>query len=214
MKNWFLVLFFVGVHLDFAQVRSSHTESMLIDDVIKKGEYRLKIKQQRFDEKAVVMFKLYQKTKVGFWKNIQTTTFEKGDIGLTVDDSEDLNNDGYRDLKISCAAAGRGANSLEVLFIFNPKNEKLEKIVNSCEYPNLHYNEVKNCVVSYSFYGGSSTHFLRLVGNRLKEIGRVDWDTEFATSYRITDGNEILLKKIPYKSEDAAVFFDDFDPIK
>lgn len=184
-----------------------------IDDVIKKGKYRLRIKFGK--NNPSVTFKLFEKNDAGKWKLLQTENLQRENpLFETLDTSEDLNNDGFRDIKIGWANAGRGSNSLEKLFIFDPDQKKLVNIINSQDYPNLHYNKVRNCITAYAFYGENTTYFLDIKANKLEEIGRVDWDGEFATSYRIENGNEILLRKIPYKSDEATVFFDDFDPIE
>ena len=52
---------------------------------------------------------------------------------MLVTTDEDLNNDGYNDLKISYAQAMRGANEIEKLFVLIQK-QKLTEIINSQEY--------------------------------------------------------------------------------
>ena len=182
--------------------------------VIKPNQYKLNISQKNNKNESIVNFELFKKSGQK-WAKIQTGNFKKqAYFGLYVSTDTDLNNDGYSDVKISFAQAGRGSNEINKLLIFNPKTQKLVEIVNSQDYPNLHYNEKRNCVNSYSFSGGNSTYFLKINNNRLQEFARVDFANDTVSSYKIKNNEEILLKKKPYKSNDAGIFFSDFDPIE
>ncbi|MDE5481865.1 hypothetical protein KRE28_08550 [Elizabethkingia meningoseptica] len=64
------------------------------------------------------------------------------------------------------------------------------------------------------FYGGNTTLFLRIHKNKLEEFGKVEFSNDSIYSYKIKNGREILLIKKPYQSDDAAVFFSNFDPIE
>lgn len=184
-----------------------------MDDVIQCGKYRLRIKFGKKDGSA--RFKLFEKTVAGKWQKLHSVKAIRETDIPEIDDSEDLNNDGFRDIKIKYANAGRGANELDKLFIFDPMQKKLIDIVNSQEYPNLQYNETRNCINAFVFSGGSTTYFLNLKGKKLEEFGRVDYYNDTVRSYRIGKNDTILIKQIPYDGEeDGAVFFDDFDPIK
>ena len=182
--------------------------------VIKPNRYQLNISQKNNKDESIVSYELFKKTGKK-WTKLQTGNFKKqANFGLYVSTDEDLNNDGYNDVKISFAQAGRGANEINKLLIFNPKTQKLIEIVNSQDYPNLHYNAKRNCVNSYSFSGGNSTYFLKINNKRLQEFARVDFYNDSVSSYKIKNKEEILLKKKPYESSDAAVFFSDYDPIE
>ena len=109
-------------------------------NVIKSRKYKINISQKNNKNESVVTFELFRKLGTK-WIKIQNKSFKKQtDFALNVTTDEDLNNDGYNDLKISYAQAARGANEIEKLFIFNPKTQKLIEIINSQDYPNLHYN--------------------------------------------------------------------------
>ena len=182
--------------------------------VIKPNRYKLNVSQKNNKDESIVSYELFKKTGEK-WTKLQTGNFKKqANFGLYVSTDEDLNNDGYNDVKISFAEAGRGPNEINKLLIFNPKTQKLIEIVNSQDYPNLHYNSKRNCVNSYSFSGGNSTYFLKINNNRLQEFARVEFYNDSVSSYKIKNKEEILLKKKPYESSDAAVFFSDYDPIE
>lgn len=181
---------------------------------IKPNQYKLNIIQKNLKEESVVYFELFKKSGKN-WKKLHTGNFKKQEnFPLNVSVDEDLNNDGYHDVKISFAQAGNGSNEINKLLIFNPKTQQLVEIVNSQDYPNLHYNAKRNCVNSYSFSAGNSTHFLAINNNRLEEFGRVYFANDIVSSYKIKNNEEILLEEKPYKSSDAAMFFSDFDPIE
>lgn len=181
--------------------------------VIKNNQYKLDVVQKNQKENAIVNFSLFKKENKK-WIKLQDYHFTKQNFSLTVDTSEDLNNDGYKDVKISFAQAARGANEVNRLFIFDPKTQKLIDMENSADYPNLHYNKKRDCVTSDIFYGGSATYFLKIKKNKLEPFGKVEYYDDSISSYKIVNGEKILLKKIPYKTEDAGVFFSNFDPVE
>lgn len=119
--------------------------------VIQNGKYKLAATQTNHGNDASVVFLLSEKVGKN-WILRQKEHFTKQNFSLEVTTEEDLNNDGYNDVKFSYAQAARGANEITLLYIFNPKTKKLEKISNSPDYPNLHYNPRRKCVMSYMFW--------------------------------------------------------------
>ncbi|WP_411898044.1 XAC2610-related protein [Elizabethkingia occulta] len=204
-----ILLFISG--FSFGQKTEYFSDSKTL---IKPGKYKINITQKNNKNKSVVSFDLYRKSG-NKWSKIQNGSFEKqADFSLSVTTDEDLNNDGYNDLKISYAQAARGANEIEKLLIFSPKTQKLTEIINSQQYPNLHYNAKRNCITSYMFYGGNATYFLHLKQNKLEGFGKVEFSNDSIYSYKIRNKQEFLLKKQAYKSNDGAVFFSNFDPVE
>ncbi|SKB66163.1 hypothetical protein SAMN05660477_00567 [Soonwooa buanensis] len=181
--------------------------------VIKNNQYKLDVVQKNLNEEALVSFSLFKKINKK-WIKLQDYRFKKQNFFLSVDTSEDLNNDGYKDVKISFAQAARGANEINRLFVFDPKSQKLIDMENSADYPNLHYNEKKDCVTSDIFYGGSATYFLKIKKNKLEPFGKVEFYNDSISSYKIVQGKEILLKKQAYDSDQGATFFSNFDPVE
>jgi hypothetical protein len=99
--------------------------------VIKPNQYKLNVSQKNNKTESVVNFELFKKTGKN-WAKLQTGNFKKEtNFGLFVSTDEDLNKDGYNDVKISFSQAGRGSNELNKLLIFNPKTQKLIEIINS-----------------------------------------------------------------------------------
>ena len=203
------ILFLLIFNIYFGQKNEYFSDSKT---VIKANQYKIEITQNNKSKKPIVYFNLYRKSS-NKWLKIQSGNFMKELNNLYVTTDEDVNNDGYNDVKISFAQAARGANEIEKLFIFNPKLQKLIEIVNSQEYPNLHYNSKRNCINSYMFSGSNTTLFFNLRNNKLENFARVEFYNDSVYSYKIRNNQEILLKKKAYQSSDAATFFSDFDPI-
>ena len=209
--NKVIFLFCIICNFCFSQKNEYFSDSK---NTIKPKKYKINISQINNKNESIVNFELFRKSGAK-WIKIQTGNFKKqANFSLNVTTDEDLNNDGYNDLKISYAQAARGANEIEILFIFNPKTQELIEIINSQDYPNLHYNSKRNCINSYMFYGGNSTYFLNIKENKLDSFARVEFYNDTVYSYKIKNGKEILLKKKEYKSDEGAVFFSNFEPIE
>lgn len=211
MKISFLVI----IILVFTNFRSFQETQKFSDskNVIKNNQYKLNVVQKSQNDDALVNFTLFKKANKK-WIKLQNYRFKKQNFFLSVDTSEDLNNDGYKDVKISFAQAARGANEVNRLFVFDPKTQKLIDMENSADYPNLHYNEKRDCVTSDMFYGGSATYFLKIRKNKLEPFGKVEFYNDSISSYKIVKCKEILLKKQAYDSDNGATFFSNFDPVE
>lgn len=210
MNRIIIILLFIS-GFSFGQNTEFFSDSKTL---IKPGKYKINITQKNNKTESVISFNLLRKSGNN-WSKIQSGSFKKQtDFPLLVTTDEDLNNDGYNDLKISYAQAARGANEIEKLFVFNQKKQKLTEIINSQEYPNLHYNARRNCITSYMFYGGNATYFLNIKQNKLEGFGKVEFSNDSIYCYKIKNKKEILLKKVAYKSNDGAVFFSNFDPVE
>ena len=209
--NKILLIFCLIFNFCYSQKKEYFFDSKSIS---KTNKYKIKISQKNSRNESIVNYELFKKL-ANKWTKIQKGNFKKQtDIGLFVTVDEDLNNDGYNDLKISYAQAARGANEIEKLFIFNPLTQRLVEIINSQNYPNLHYNKKRNCINSYTFYSGNSTYFLNIKENRLENFARVDFYNDSVYSYKIKNGKETLLEKREYKSNDEGIFFSNFEPIE
>ena len=79
--------------------------------------------------------------------------------------------------------------------LFLIQKQKLTEIINSQEYPNLHYNARRNCITSYMFYGGNVTYFLNIKQDKLEGFGKVEFSNDSIYSYKIKSKQEILLKR-------------------
>ena len=182
-------------------------------NVIQPNKYRINIVQTNFKNESVVNFTLFYKLK-NKWVQMQTGKFTKPpEVVLNVITNEDLNNDGFNDVKISFDQGARGANSIDKLFLYNPAKRKLIEIINSQDFPNLNYNEKINCINSLAYYGGTATTFLKLTKNKLVEFAQVTLEQDTLRSYKVINGKEKLLIKRKYITNDGAPFFSNYDPI-
>lgn len=120
-----------------------------------------------------VVIKFYSKLNKR-WNLKQTFSFEK-DAVLGLDPGiSDFNNDGFNDLNYVSDIAARGGNRVTRLFVYDKASDKLMHIINSEEYPNMRYNRELNCVDAFLIYGGCSTVFARLEGNKLRTFASVE----------------------------------------
>lgn len=198
--------------LMFGYVFAQNTETFSdAKTVIKNGKYKLTATQTNQKNSAIVVFRLSEKVR-NKWILRQKDQFQKDNYFLDVTTDEDLNNDDYKDVKFSYTQAARGSNEVTMLYLFNPKTKKLEKISNSPDYPNLHYNPRRKCIMSYMFYGGTSSIFLHLKDKKLVKFANVDVEGDSVKSYRVLNGKNILLHSQDAKQDEVETF-DDYDPI-
>ncbi len=101
--------------------------------------------------------------------------FEFENIGFNCNPKlNDFNNDGLKDFTYISALAARGANEIRKLFIYDKKNDELLYIKNSENYPNMLYNKDLDCIDAWLVSGGTSTVFLKIDGDSLKEFAKVE----------------------------------------
>lgn len=178
------------------------------------GKYKIEITQSTNDTLTMVSFKLFEKEN-NKWKNIQNYSLQKdSDIPLLTE-IKDFNNDGFNDSTIHYLAVGRGANDVRKLFVFSKKDNQFIEIKNSDDYSNLDYNKNLNCIDALDVYSGSTTTFLKLDKNILKEFARVNYLDGKVESYAVRNNKEIKLYSKPYEgSSDEIIRFSNYDPIE
>ncbi len=162
----------------------------------------------------LVVIKFYSLDADRQWKLKQTFEFEKDGIGDCDPKLKDFNNDGYKDMTYITAHGARGANELRRLFIYDRKKDELIDIKNFDEYPNLVYNKKLDCIDAWLFYGGTSTVFLKIDGDSLKEFASVsEYDGIRTVNVIDENGKKKLLRKDKIK-EDGFTRYKNFDPLK
>ncbi|MBX3296195.1 MAG: hypothetical protein KF762_10850 [Acidobacteria bacterium] len=118
------------------------------------------------------------RTKDGSWIIRQSFKLTRDNLMDCSPEIKDFNNDGFGDLTFVSSTAARGANELRTLLIYDHSKDELVHIKNSAEYPNLEYNKKLDCLDSWMFHGSTSTVFLRLEGDELREFASVDTGAE------------------------------------
>ena len=150
-------------------------EEVFVDSttVGRKKLNKVEVFKYKATDSNYVDIKFYTR-EAGHWKPIQTIHFLKdGVIGCDTNLS-DFNNDGLNDMTIVSAVAARGANEVRRLFIYDKATDRLIEMKNSENYPNMLYNKDLNCIDAFLVYGGSSTVFLKISGDSLKEFASIE----------------------------------------
>lgn len=126
----------------------------------------------------------------------------------------DFNNDEAKDLTFKSSVAARGANEIRKLFIFDKKNNKLILMKNSDNYPNLEYNKVLDCIDSWMVYGGTSTVFLKIEKDSLREFAGVSLFDEERKIYIIDKKwKQKTIKKEIVKNLEVYTRFKNYRPL-
>ena len=139
----------------------------------RKGFNKVEVSKYRATDSVYVVIKFYAKQS-GKWILNQRVHFLKDGITSCDTKLSDFNNDGLNDMTIVSAVAARGANEVRSLFIYDKVTNKLIGIKNAKNYPNMLYNRDLNCIDAFLVYGGSSTVFLKISGDSLKEFASVE----------------------------------------
>ena len=199
------------------KIDSVQTDEIIIDSINigSLGRTKIDIRQIRNLKEGIVFvhFKIYKKETVK-WKLTQEFNIEKDGItGLDLVLS-DFNNDGFNDLTFKSGVAARGANELRNLFIYDSLNDSLIFIKNSNIYPNLEYNKELDCLDAWLFYAGSSTVFLKLETDSLREFAGVSLlDTREVYTIEKNGDRKILSNEI-IKDSALYVRYSNYNPLK
>ncbi|HMJ08001.1 MAG TPA: hypothetical protein VK468_03290 [Pyrinomonadaceae bacterium] len=146
------------------------------------------------------------------WVKKQSFEFDKRDR-LPCDPAvKDFNNDGYKDLTYQSGEAARGANDVRKLFIYDRKKDSLVYITNSDRYPNLAYNKTLHCLDAWMFHATTTTVFLKLEGDALKEFASVDTGLERVACVIDSDGTRRVISRKKMKLDDIYTRYSTFDP--
>lgn len=149
------------------------------------------------------------------WILKQKFEFDKDDILGCDPQVEDFNNDGFKDITYVSTVAARGANEVRRLFVYDKQKDEFIYIKNSEDYPNMLYNRELNCIDSMMIHGTSTTVFVKIEGDLLKEFARVGNDGSTRTVRVIgKDGQEKLLRKDKITEDEIYIRYKNFNPLK
>ena len=182
-------------------------------NIAKKGYHKIILKKAYRNEGIFVEFDFFKKDKTG-WSHIQNFIIEKDPITDLDPEFRDFNNDGYNDLTFKNGVAARGANVLRSLFIFDKEKDRLIHIKNSNTYPNLEYNTELDCIDAWLIYGGSTTLFLRIESDTLREFAGVSLlDTKDIFTINENGERKILSQEL---IKDSIVYrrYSNYNPLK
>ncbi|QGK75471.1 hypothetical protein [Flavobacterium sp. SLB02] len=178
-----------------------------------KGKFKLTVNQFRSDDSTYVEINLFEKRN-NKWLVKQKLEYLKD--GITNCDAEltDFNNDGFNDLTFQSSVAARGANEIRKLLIFDLSKKEFVLMKNSDHYPNLQYNELLNCVDAWLVYGGSSTVFLKIEKDSLREFAGVSLDNDNREIYTIDKkGKHKTVKKEFVKDLEVYTRYKNYNPL-
>lgn len=155
-----------------------------------------KVEVRCFDlgDERIAEIKFYSRDRKGTWKQKQSFDFSN-DYGPPDCDPkiDDLNNDRLGDLTYQSAVAARGANEIRKLFMYDKQLDQLVYVKNSEDYPNLAYNKKLNCMDAWLVYGATSTVFLRLERDTLREFASVSTGIEQTVTVTDKAGNRRII---------------------
>ncbi|UEG51619.1 hypothetical protein LLH06_11625 [Mucilaginibacter daejeonensis] len=181
----------------------------------RKGKAKVEINKYRLADSTYVTVKFFIR-KGSAWSLRNDLSYPCDAPGGLETQLSDFNNDRLNDLTFVSAASAKGANEVRRLFIYNDKRQQLIPIINSQDYPNMLYNKQLNCIDAYLVYGGSSTVFARLQGNRLSTFARVDNMDNYSKVYVISpSGRERLIRKDKLNDpDDANIRYVNYKPLQ
>ena len=178
-----------------------------------KGKYKVELNSYNNMDSTYVDIKISEK-KNDNWFQKQKIELPKDGVVSCDPKIIDFTNDKLNDFTFKSSVAARGANEIRTLLIFEKITGKLKLITNSDNYPNLQYNEVLNCIDSWMVYGGSSTVFLTIDQDSLKEFAGVALFENYREIYLVDKkGKHKTLKKEKIKDLEVYTRFKNFNPL-
>jgi hypothetical protein len=158
-----------------------------------------------------VVIKFYSLENEKKWKLKQTFKLHGADLN-SKPKVHDFNHDRFKEFSYNSDIAARGANELRTHFIYDKKKDELIHIKNSNEYPNLQYNKKLKCFDSFMVHGSSSTVFVKLDGDMLKEFASVHNGLERRVYIIDKNGKEKMIQRKKMNEEDMYVRYKSFNP--
>lgn len=178
-----------------------------------KGQYKIELNSYNNMDSTYVEIKLSEKQN-NHWLQKQKIVLPKDGVVSCDPKTIDFNNDKLNDFTFQSSVAARGANEIRTLLIFEKTIGKLKLITNSDNYPNLQYNKVLNCIDSWMVYGGTSTVFLKIDQDSLREFAVVELFDDYREVYLVDKkGKHKTLKKEKIKDLEVYTRFKNFNPL-
>ena len=169
----------------------------ILIDIIERGGV-----ESAYRPNNLAIIKFYSIGAKKQWMLKQTLEVESHALADLDPKIEDFNNDGLRDITFVSNTAARGANVVRTLLIYDKINDTLIHIKNSEAYPNLSYNEALNCIDSWMFHAATTTVFLKLDGDMLREFASVGTGSQLVVTVIGKDGREREIRRQKMKEDD------------
>lgn len=177
----------------------------------RRGKNKVEIKCFDRGDGRVVEIRFFTREGTG-WKQKQEFEFnDKDDLTPCDPDVSDFNNDRFGDFTYRSLVAARISNEVRRLFVYDPASDSFIYIKNSHSYPNLLYNKKLNCMTSWMFHGATTTVFLRIDGDELKDFASVDTGADLVVTLRGEHGRKEIYRK-RMREDDIYTRYSTFDP--
>ncbi|HWW41912.1 hypothetical protein [Pedobacter sp.] len=178
----------------------------------KKNKFELSL--FRNADSSYVILHFYVKSNQNKWLLKQKFNFSADDLSGCFTELSDFNNDGFKDVTYKSTIAARGANDVRRLFIYDNSKDRLIYIKNSENYPNLMYNKKLNCIDAFLVHGGSTTVFLKIEKDSLREFASVNLDDKINIQLIDKNGKRKYLIKNKKNTFDPYTRFTNFSPLE
>jgi hypothetical protein len=127
----------------------------------------------------------------------------------------DFNNDGYKDFKYLKGTGARGGNGINNLFIYDNNGDSLAYVINSSDYPNLHFNKETHSINSYILTGGIETVFMQLDSHKLKPFASIfQYDKEVTVTEYDNNGKENVIEVDSSGKYEEYARFTNYKPLR
>jgi hypothetical protein len=176
----------------------------------RKNKVEIRCVNRNYQAEAEIEF--YSLSERRDWTRKQSLRFENLNYAGCDPQFSDFNNDGLKDLTFISGQAARGANEIRTLLIYDPKKDELIHVKNSAEYPNLAYNKRLNCIDAWALHGATTTIFLRLAGDMLREFASVDTGAERIVTITRRSGERVVIRREPMHQDEVYSKYSTFDP--
>jgi hypothetical protein len=173
---------------------------------------KVEVSKYRATDSDYIEVKFYTRY-ANAWKLRQTVQFLKDGITDCNTKLNDFNNDGLNDMTIQSASVARSANEIRRLFIYDRSGDSLIQMKNSEKYPNMLFNKELNCIDAFLVYGGSSTVFLKISGDSLKEFASVEAMDGITVREFDKKGKEKIIFQ-DMKNQATYIRFKTYNPLK
>ena len=201
---------FVARELPALKAEEEYSDSLKIGV---SGKYKIDFKKFRTDDSVYVVIKFYEK-KSTKWNLKQTFNFLKDGVLSCDPEFKDFNNDQLNDFTFQSSIAGRGANTIRKLFLFDKQKGELIFIKNSEDFPNLRYNKNLDCIDAFRVYGGTQTAFAKIEKDSLREFANVEiFDERIIINTIDKNGKKETLRNKKFL-EDSYIRFENYAPLK
>lgn len=179
----------------------------------RKSLNKIEVARYKDGERNFVIIKFYSK-KDNQWVLKNDFQFDKDDLLNCDTKLSDFNNDGLKDMSYISTVAARGANEVRRLFIYDKEKDELVYIKNSENYPNIVYNKDLDCLDAWLFHGATTTVFLKIEEDKLREFASVDTGLYRTVNLIDKDGNRKLISKKKLNDNEVYQRYKNYNPPK